>query len=313
MKLKLVLFLLAIAITANAYQIHMVYDAPETSKTVINNPEGLQYFFGELNGNPEYYLITSDKPFLLSVRLLVPDVPGDAKQIMSLYVSTEGRQQIFLIEPTPFEREQYYDKFSSSWYIKDAEAVKQLEAGSYVIRVFNDNNMGKYMLSLGDGDPSIVEKITTLPVLLAVKEGYLGRDIVLPALHKFGIVIILAALAALYASALASRKKESNRNIIDSFFLIRYAIWAGIVLFFLTGFLMYQRHESNLVVISELLLGVVLTLYWAWISIMGIGKKFSIYRDKKVLIKEKYNRIFSTRLLIQILLWTLALLMASVF
>jgi hypothetical protein len=65
--------------------------------------------------------------------------------------------------------------------------------------------------------------------------------------------------------------------------------------------------------LSELALGIVLTVFWLWISTVDVGNKFSRIRDKKVLITEKYNKVLSSRLLVSVALWFVVLLMASVF
>lgn len=43
---------------------------------IVENPEISQAFYGELEGNPDYFQIKSDQPFQLYVNLLVPTTPG---------------------------------------------------------------------------------------------------------------------------------------------------------------------------------------------------------------------------------------------
>jgi len=71
-------FLIAATVGASGHQPRIVRGQDATP---IAHPETTQAFYGELQGNPAYYEITSKKPFKLYVGILVPDLEDIGKDV----------------------------------------------------------------------------------------------------------------------------------------------------------------------------------------------------------------------------------------
>ncbi|MGZ7050099.1 MAG: hypothetical protein ACXVHO_08840, partial [Methanobacterium sp.] len=74
--LLFVLFLSICAVSAHQPRVELGVNTTPANPIIIQNPEVSQAFYGNLKGNPDYYQITSDKPFKLYLGLLVPASPG---------------------------------------------------------------------------------------------------------------------------------------------------------------------------------------------------------------------------------------------
>ncbi|MEA1963901.1 MAG: hypothetical protein U9O41_02090 [Candidatus Aerophobetes bacterium] len=75
--LSLLLLLFLLASTTFAHQPRIV----SGELTQIENPEVSQAFYGELQGKPGYFQITSGERFRLYVGILVPDLEGIGKDV----------------------------------------------------------------------------------------------------------------------------------------------------------------------------------------------------------------------------------------
>ena len=69
-----------------------------TNPIVVKNPEISQAFYGQLNGNPAYYKIKSNKQFQLYANILVPDIPGASSQLMSMQITDSSGKTIGLLD-----------------------------------------------------------------------------------------------------------------------------------------------------------------------------------------------------------------------
>lgn len=142
----LILFLVLISLVS-AHQPRLVSDVESSIENpiIILNPEVSQAFYGTLKGNPDYYLIDSDKNFNLYVNILSPDVK-DARQDF-IVIILKDNIQFATLNSTNWTR--FYEEFAGDWYFRGKEFEEQVEKGKYAIIVSNSNNIGKYSLAIG--------------------------------------------------------------------------------------------------------------------------------------------------------------------
>lgn len=300
-----------LAAVSFAHQPRLVSEASQANPYLVTDPEVSRVFYGELDGQPAYFKITSDRQFNLSFNLLIPDVGGSEKYGLKIYVSDDSRRQLFLFEPSPFEWKPYYEEFGNDWYLDGPKASRVVPAGTYWIRVFSDNNQGKYALAIG-GDEQFPpqEAIGALLLMPIIKEKFFGKPVFLPMVHELGIVLILASLIALALSVEWSRKsRENNKSVVSSFFSVRKLAWAGIIIFVLSGVLTYLTLPHDIILLSELGLGLLAILLWLWISI-DAAFKFSQVTNQKVLLSDKYLKSVRTKLIVSLIVWLIVLVLS---
>ena len=123
------------------------------SNTVqVIDPEISKAYYGELSGVPHYYTIESEKEFRIYVNVLIPG------KVLTHTISAElsGDDVFYELNGDNFSWALFYEEFGKDHYLKGPELGEDfkgnqiLPAGTYVIRVFNDENKGKYVLAIGD-------------------------------------------------------------------------------------------------------------------------------------------------------------------
>ncbi len=112
----------------------------------IQNPEISQAFYGELTGSSHFYQITSDKDFNLYLNILVPDIKG-SRTDFSIEVSNG---ETLTLNGKGFAWEKFFEPFGGDHYLKGPEYKARVGKGKYLIRVFNDDRQGKYVLAVGN-------------------------------------------------------------------------------------------------------------------------------------------------------------------
>jgi len=156
---KVTLFLLCILvfslIVTNIYAHRPVIVKNESSKdkpVIIKNPEISYAFYGILSGEPHYYKIVFSKPFDFYVNILVPDYLPKTDLITKHDMSFEvlkDNTSIYIIDGNNFEWKRFYEPYGRDNYYMGPEFDKNVEAGTYYIKVFNKTNTGKYSLATG--------------------------------------------------------------------------------------------------------------------------------------------------------------------
>lgn len=140
--------LLLILITCvSAHQPRLVYDKFSSidSPFIINNPEISQAFYGELKGQPEYFVIESEKEFEFYLGMLAPDVEGAKTDfVFEVFYDNESLK----LEKAD-EWERFYEEFAGDDYLEGPELTRIMGPGEYIIRVSNIDNQGKYVLVVG--------------------------------------------------------------------------------------------------------------------------------------------------------------------
>ena len=171
MKTKLLFFVVFLFVITSsfAHQPILNSDGEMSSNKpyVIEYPEISKAIYSTLKGNDHYYVISSDKPFNFYAGLTVPKIDGcDNFLRFSFAVLDNDFHTIQEFDGQKFQWWEWYEPYEKKWYWvgpeygKDFKSSNVFDAGTYYIKVYNKDNIGKYVLAIGD-----IEKFT--PVVIA--------------------------------------------------------------------------------------------------------------------------------------------------
>ena len=172
-KLLIILFLLSINSSfVFAHQPKLIKYSPSSNEPHdVTEPEISKAYYGKLGGEAHYYKIKSETEFSFYVGITVPKIDDNIKWI-SLEVYDQNNNLIFEEDGKDYSWKVWYEPYARDWYWigpqigthnnKEFKESLKLEAGTYLIKVFNDDNQGSYSLAVGDIEffgANILEKI----------------------------------------------------------------------------------------------------------------------------------------------------------
>lgn len=254
---KLYLFLLLIffiPVLVSAHQPRLV----NTNEIVVTDPEVSKAYYGQLAGVPDVYIFTAEQPFALYVNILVPDVPGQKKDV-SVTIIKDGNNQtpVATFDSFTANWERWFEKFGQSWYFKGLEYKNQAEPGNYKITVWSENNDSKYALAIGEQEKfNFPETVNALHLVPQLKRNFFEESPITFILSPLGWGYILAMylLAALFGWLLRfflNKKacplhnidlKERLLRVVFGLLLLLWAVtsaWNPLLLF-LSGFCLFE-------------------------------------------------------------------------
>lgn len=296
-KLGLIAFIFVLLIvsvsTVCAHQPRLVIssNASYENPIVIKNPEVSQAFYGELQGQPNYYQIKSDVPFKFYLNLLVPASPGMPGDFISAEVLDSSGISILFINGTDSTWEPYYEEFGGDNYLKGPEARTDLPAGTYYIKVFNTANQGKYNIAVGEIESFPIDEtfaaLVTIPLL---KEQFFGKPVTTLFFEFLGIIIALGSIMVLFAMLIMSRKSEEITQLtVKVSGAVKPVIWLGIGVTTIVWLYVMYKDPLNLVgIVNTVLLIVLIVLN------LHIGSRMA---------KMEFGKLPLIRTSIYIILW----------
>lgn len=183
--------------------------------TVINvvDPEVSKAYYGTLSGQPHVYKISSDKPFSLYAGVLVPDRPGQKKDVSAAVVKMEpvagamasppvtASTSLANLDGKSFKWEPMYEEFGADNYFKGPEFKQQVPAGNYEIRVSSPDNDSRYSLAVGEIEAfDLAETVNALTVIPKLKSDFFGSSPFTFLKSPFGIgyVVIMFVFAFVF-------------------------------------------------------------------------------------------------------------------
>jgi hypothetical protein len=191
--MKNLMTLLTLACLAAAALAHQPVIVGKDNIT-IEKPEISRAFYGELTGQPRSYFIKSDQPFDLYVGLLVPRNTNAAGQYSAkVYRLAEGKQYLLTaMRADSVIWKEYYEDFGGDYYLKGPDWKQSVPAGAYEINVYSQDNLGKYVLVVGEGEfwgpKELFNVYTTLPQL---KGNFFGENPLTFLKTPFGIALLV--------------------------------------------------------------------------------------------------------------------------
>lgn len=189
---------------------------------MVKNPEISQAFYSNLIGQPQLFQLSEKEPFNLYLNILAPDL-ADSRKDFTVDVfrgkDAVADKMIYSLDGKIFDWVYFYEEYGGDGYFKGPELRQKVEAGDYLIRVSNPQNMGKYSLAIGEIESfppaEIINTIITLPQIksqifnkspwsaLANKIGeFLGIGLV----PIIGVIIIVILLVKKVKKVLRKKK-----------------------------------------------------------------------------------------------------------
>jgi hypothetical protein len=271
----LLILFLSISMT-NAHQPRSVADTNSIQNSIlVSNPEISQAFYGDLNGTPDYYQVKSDKEFRMYVNILIPDNPGP-KQFISVEITDASGKVIAVLDGQNFTWESFYEEFGGDYYLKGPEFNQTMPAGTYYIKLYNQNNTGLYSLAVGDIETFPAgEALNALILLPALKSEIFKVPVATLFIQFMGIILAMGVFAVLYTLLIRSRKSEAILEITKTIYpTLNPIMWLGIAITTIMWFLTYFMKTSNIMAgIETLLLIIILLIHW---NVNSKLKKLSI-------------------------------------
>lgn len=180
--------LLALALAASPAAAHspVISTDAKTAEApwVIDEPEHSKAIFAMLDGDPDYYRITSDRPFRFYAGITAAKVEGcPLRQSFSFDVyDAAGKRVDGRKGGDPASWTPWYEEWGKTWYWvgpeigKDFKATAEWPAGSYTIKVWNKGNTGRYVLAVGDEERFGLGTLVTIGrTMKEVKAGWWGE------------------------------------------------------------------------------------------------------------------------------------------
>ncbi|MDC0057019.1 hypothetical protein OAJ74_02580 [Alphaproteobacteria bacterium] len=189
-----------------AHQPKLINYSPSSNNPhQVVDPEISKAYYSELKGNAHYYKITSNKEFLFYAGILSPKV-NDSYKWLSLDVLDKDENTIYQADGSNFDWKAWYEPYARDYYWKGPEIGMDtngefktsfaLKAGTYTIKVYNEDNLGHYSLAVGEAEffgANLWEQILTwTPILF-----YIGPYMDIVHWQKFDVRAYIPHIALL--------------------------------------------------------------------------------------------------------------------
>ncbi len=148
-----------IAPLASGHQPVLAIDGPHsrTEPFIIEKPEISKAIYSVLSGSKHYYKIVSQESFRFYVVLTKPKIDEcSVGKTFSFDILNEAFEPLAVMSGSDFEWWPWFEEFGRKWYWIGPEFGENFkhseiwDPGTYYIRVYNENNLGNYVLATGD-------------------------------------------------------------------------------------------------------------------------------------------------------------------
>ena len=157
-----------------AHQPKLIKYSPSSNEPHdVIEPEISKAYYGKLSGEPHFYKIKSDSEFSFYAGITIPKIDDNIKWI-SLEVFDQNNNSIFYENGKEYNWKAWYEPYARDWYWigpqigihndKEFKSSLKMNKGIYLIKVFNQDNIGHYSLAVGEKEffgSNMLEKIFT--------------------------------------------------------------------------------------------------------------------------------------------------------
>ncbi len=184
-----------------AHQPRLVFNQPIGQVVNIKNPEVSQAFYGILSGQEDVYQIVSNTGFLLYIDIVVPKLSWSRTDFTVDLI--EGNAAVYTrLDGKWFVWTDFFEPFAGDTYLQWPSIEKQVGSGTYIIKVSNADNQGKYSLAIGKIESfPLNETIHTYKVLPELKMVFFDK----PWYTAYRNIVGLALLSVIILSILVIR------------------------------------------------------------------------------------------------------------
>jgi len=204
-RIFLILFLL-INFNVFAHQPKLInYSPSKDNPHEVIDPEISKAYYSKLTGDPHYYQINSDIEFLFYASILTPKI-NETYISLSIDVFDKNNILIFKADGSNFNWVPWYEPYARDWYWKGPEIGTEIgkefktsfpiDPGTYLIKVYGNDNIGSYSLAVGEAEFFGANKweqiLTWTPILL-----YIGPYMDIVHWKKFDVTAFIPHIALL--------------------------------------------------------------------------------------------------------------------
>lgn len=188
---------------------------PNADTVHIDNPEKSVAYYGDLKGAPQTFTLNSDEPFSLFMALIVPDVPGIATDLTAeVYDNQNADVPLTVLDGREVTWQGFTDTSGGDAYLAGPTFKATIPEGSYDVRISSPDNMGQFVLIVGEERGFSLSRIfKAYNALPQIKEQYFGKQRVeafLTPLLMWPTIIILIILGLLILAASFARSRRSS-------------------------------------------------------------------------------------------------------
>ena len=279
--LLFILFLSICAVSAHQPRLEVGVNSSMTNPIVVQNPEISQAFYGSLKGQPDYYKITSNKTFELFVNILVPQSPGISSDFVFANITDSSGKTIAMLGGNQSSWTPMFEEFGGDYYLQGPTFDQNVSAGTYYVKVFNQNNTGKYSLAIGSIESfPLDESLKSLISIPLLKEQIFGKPVTTLFFEFVGIILALGTIMVLFVMTFMARKsKELAETIVKFGSAVKWfrpMMWLGIAITTIVWIYIMSKDLLNIVgLVNSLVLVIAIVLSWyvgSKISKMEFGK-----------------------------------------
>ena len=279
--LLFILFLSICAVSAHQPRLEVGVNSSMTNPIVVQNPEISQAFYGSLKGQPDYYKITSNKTFELFVNILVPQSPGISSDFVFANITDSSGKTIAMLGGNQSSWTPMFEEFGGDYYLQGPTFDQNVSAGTYYVKVFNQNNTGKYSLAIGSIESfPLDESLKSLISIPLLKEQIFGKPVTTLFFEFVGIILALGTIMVLFVMTFMARKsKELAETIVKFGSAVKWfrpMMWLGIAITAIVWIYVMSKDLLNIVgLVNSLVLVIAIVLSWyvgSKISKMEFGK-----------------------------------------
>lgn len=195
-----------IAVSVSAHQPRLAYQMTATKDVpiLIANADVSQAFYGQLRGGIDYYDLNLTAPLDFYFQILVPDITDARTGLIAQLNDGGDGKPLVVLNGLGYPWQKFHEDFAGDDYLQGPERKINLPAGNYRIMVSSPNNLGKYVLVVGEKESfPLGESLKTLWLLPGLKgyfnkpfwsvyEGRIGSGLLIATLVILAIVLIVA-------------------------------------------------------------------------------------------------------------------------
>tara|TARA_B110000238_G_scaffold165483_1_gene180832 strand:- start:999 stop:1574 length:576 start_codon:yes stop_codon:yes gene_type:complete len=134
---------------------------------IIKKPEISKAIYSTLSGDEHFYKIESKKSFKMYAGITVAktDECPNTFDKFSFAILNSNFEEIVNFNGETFEWWSWYEEYGKKWYWvgpefgSEFQSTTTFDRGTYYIKVYNNNNLGNYVLAAGD-----IEKFNPLVI-----------------------------------------------------------------------------------------------------------------------------------------------------
>lgn len=179
MKKVFLFFLISIFLLPLAVSAHQPRLIDQAIVVKVEEPQVSKAYFGEMTGTSVLYSFEITEPQDLYLQLMVPKIEGIDKDVSAYLFEMVDRQEniIARLRGKQHTWTEFYEEYTSDEYWEGPELTHPLEPGDYQLRIYSDDNQGKYILVVGQQELFPPKEILKMIVSMPALKAYFGKPV----------------------------------------------------------------------------------------------------------------------------------------